>query len=52
VPFETAVATPYDCAVIATDHTSFDYSRIAEMPLVMDSRNALKGIVRASVFRL
>jgi UDP-N-acetyl-D-glucosamine dehydrogenase len=52
VPFESAVSTPYDCAVIATDHTSFDYSRIAEMPLVMDSRHALKGVAKPSVFRL
>ena len=52
VPFEAAVSTPYDCAVIATDHTSFDYARIAEMPLVMDSRNALKGVAKPSVFRL
>src|SRR6187401_837999 len=40
VPFERAIATAYDCAVVATDHSTFDYSRIASMPLVVDTRNA------------
>ena len=52
VPFETAVATPFDCVVIATDHTGFDYARIAAMPLVVDTRNALKGVVGSHIFRL
>jgi UDP-N-acetyl-D-mannosaminuronate dehydrogenase len=43
VPFETAVKTPGDCAVVATDHTEFDYARIAQLPLVVDTRNALKA---------
>ena len=46
------VATAYDCAVIATDHASFDYRRIAAMPLVVDTRNALKGNVGPHVFGL
>jgi hypothetical protein len=28
--------------VIATDHTAFDYGQIANMGLVVDSRNAIK----------
>jgi UDP-N-acetyl-D-glucosamine dehydrogenase len=52
VPFEQAVATDYDCAVIATDHAAFDYPRIAKMPLVVDTRNALKGVTGAHIFKL
>ena len=42
-----------DCAVIITDHRAFDYrssSRIA--PLIVDSRNALKGVVSPKIVRL
>jgi UDP-N-acetyl-D-glucosamine dehydrogenase len=52
VAFDEAVKTNYDCAVIATDHSSFDYKRIAAMPLVVDTRNAVKGSVGGSVHRL
>ena len=52
VPFETAVNRPCDCAVVATDHTAFDYRRIAELPLVVDTRNALKTFSRPSIFAL
>ena len=52
VPFETAVSLPCDCAVVATDHTAFDYRRIAELPLVVDTRNALKASSRPSIFAL
>jgi len=42
-----------DCAVICTDHTAFDYSAIVErFPLVVDTRNALKGVPAKHVFRL
>jgi UDP-N-acetyl-D-glucosamine dehydrogenase len=43
VSFEAALASPYDCAVVATDHAVFDYARIAGMPLVVDTRNVIKG---------
>jgi UDP-N-acetyl-D-glucosamine dehydrogenase len=52
VPFDTAVASACDCAVIATDHTVFDFSRIAGMPLVVDTRNALRAFAAPSIFRL
>ena len=51
VDFESAIGERFDCAVIATDHTAFDYGRIAQMPLVVDTRNALKKGNR-SVFSL
>ncbi len=37
----------YDCVVIATDHTSYDYQAIVEAaPLVVDTRNATRRIAR------
>ena len=42
-----------DCAVICTDHGVFDYRGIVgRYPLVVDTRNALKGIESKHVFRL
>ena len=42
-----------DCGVIITDHKAFDYSTMVDrFPLLVDTRNALKGIRRDSVFRL
>jgi len=51
VPFEH-VGSHIDCAVIATDHTQFDYRRIAQLPLVVDTRNALKSVDSPTIFRL
>jgi UDP-N-acetyl-D-glucosamine dehydrogenase len=52
VPFDQAVADRADCAVITTNHTVFDYPRIAGLPLVVDTRNALAGDTRETIFRL
>jgi UDP-N-acetyl-D-glucosamine dehydrogenase len=42
-----------DCAVIITDHKVFDYGKILErFPLIVDTRNAMKGIASEKVFRL
>ncbi len=42
-----------DCAVITTDHTAFKYSAMpGRFPLVVDTRNALKGHSAGNVFRL
>jgi UDP-N-acetyl-D-glucosamine dehydrogenase len=42
-----------DCAVIITDHKVFDYKRMADRyPLIVDTRNVLKGVVRDTIFRL
>jgi len=42
-----------DCAVIATDHTAFNYAAMpGRFPLVVDTRNALKGNPAANIFRL
>lgn len=42
----------FDCVVIVTDHTSYDYARIVEdARLVVDSRNATKGIDSEKIVR-
>jgi UDP-N-acetyl-D-glucosamine dehydrogenase len=42
-----------DCAIIVTDHTAFDYPAITRsFPLIVDTRNALKGVKAGHVFRL
>jgi UDP-N-acetyl-D-glucosamine dehydrogenase len=52
VDFDQALAAQFDCAVVATDHGVFDYQRIAGLPLVVDTRNALSGHAKSSIFRL
>ena len=42
-----------DCGVIITDHKVFDYAAIVNrFPLVVDTRNALKGHDAPNIFRL
>src|SRR6266481_3344295 len=42
----------YDCVVIVTDHSEYDYRRIVqESQLVVDTRNATKGIQSDKVVR-
>jgi len=42
-----------DCAVIITDHSAFDYRRIAgSARLIVDTRNALKGVNSSHIVRL
>jgi len=48
---EAAAAS--DCVVIVTDHKSFDYPCIVEAaPLIVDTRNALKGHASDKIVRL
>jgi UDP-N-acetyl-D-glucosamine dehydrogenase len=52
VPEENA-ARGIDCAVICTNHRVFEYPAIVKrFPLVVDTRNALKGIDSPNIFRL
>jgi UDP-N-acetyl-D-mannosaminuronate dehydrogenase len=46
------VREAYDCAVVATDHSVFDYAQISSMPLIVDTRNALKQFSRPSIFAI
>jgi UDP-N-acetyl-D-glucosamine dehydrogenase len=42
----------YDCVLIVTDHSDYDYDRIVrESQLVVDTRNATKGIQNEKVVR-
>ena len=42
-----------DCAVICTNHKVFNYEAIVRrFPLIVDTRNALKGVQAENVFRL
>jgi len=42
----------YDCVVIVTDHSDYDYPRIVrEAQLVVDTRNATKGITAPNLVR-
>jgi UDP-N-acetyl-D-glucosamine dehydrogenase len=48
-----AMAAMADCVVIATDHSNFDYSNVlATSRLIVDTRNALKGVVSDRIVRL
>src|ERR1700680_4469246 len=47
VPLDAKMLAGYDCVLIATDHTSYDYPLIVESSqLVIDSRNATRRIAR------
>ena len=53
ISIEDALKAGADCAVIITDHATFDYAAIAaKFPLIVDSRNALKGLTSPNVFPL
>jgi UDP-N-acetyl-D-glucosamine dehydrogenase len=42
----------FDCVVIVTDHTQYDYPEIVKnAKLVVDTRNATKGIESANILR-
>ena len=52
-PEAQALDSGVDCAVIVTNHQAFDYDAlVARAPLVVDTRNALKGRSEAHIFRL
>jgi UDP-N-acetyl-D-glucosamine dehydrogenase len=42
-----------DCVVIVTDHKKFDYTKLVkDARLIVDTRNALKGIESEKIVRL
>jgi len=46
-PVDSKSLATYDCTLIATDHTSYDYPMIVESSqLVVDTRNATRRIAR------
>src|SRR5271166_3152096 len=47
VPLKPETISTYDCVLIATDHTAYDYPMIVESSqLVVDTRNATRRIAR------
>lgn len=53
VPLTPATISKTDCAVILTAHSVFDYpSIIRHAPLIVDTRNALKGNKSPHIFKL
>ena len=50
---EREAAEGIDCAVICTNHAVFTYADMPKrFPLVVDTRNALKGVAGENIFRL
>ena len=50
---DAGLAARADCTVVVTDHSTFDYPKIAEQAkLIVDTRNALKGITSEKIVRL
>ncbi len=55
LPFrsEPGLAGRADCVVIVTDHRSFDYPELGrQAKVIVDTRNAMKGIESANIVRL
>ncbi len=53
VPLDEAQLRGCNCVVITTQHQSVDYNWVLDKaPLVVDTRNALKGITDPKLFRL
>lgn len=53
VPVDDALRGGIDCAVITTDHGGVDYLGLAaRAPLIVDTRNALKGVDGEHIVRL
>src|SRR5574337_328096 len=52
-PLSKEFLSKIDCSVIVTDHSNFDYNLIvANSKLIVDTRNALKGINKKHIVRL
>jgi UDP-N-acetyl-D-glucosamine dehydrogenase len=50
---DSAALKTADCVVIVTDHSSFDYKAlVAQAGLIVDTRNALKGVKSEKIVRL
>ena len=50
---DAGMAAQADCTVVVTDHSTFNYPKIAEQAkLIVDTRNALKGIASEKIVRL
>lgn len=53
VPLEERMLKDYDCAVLTTNHSVYDYPWIARHArLILDTRNAFKSCQAANIYRL
>jgi len=53
IPVDEAFSRGIDCALITTNHAAFDYAELVERaPLIVDTRNALRSVSGAHIFRL
>ena len=53
LPLTNGYLGSVDCVVVLTDHREFDYAHIAATaPLVVDTRNALRGQEGTHIVRL
>src|SRR2546425_2602085 len=53
LPLTNGCVAGADCAVVLTDHHQFDYTEVARVaPLVVDTRNALRGLAGENIIRL
>lgn len=53
IKFSLKTIKKYDCVLILTDHSKFDYEKIAKnAKLVIDTRNAIKSRIHKNVFRI
>ena len=53
IAMEDALVGCIDCVVITTNHDGLDYPALASrVPVVVDTRNALKGVKGENIFRL
>jgi UDP-N-acetyl-D-glucosamine dehydrogenase len=53
LPLQNGHLGAVDCVVILTDHRDFDYAAVARSaPLVVDTRNALRGVRGEHIVRL
>src|SRR5438046_8090685 len=41
IAFDQALECPFDCAALTTDHSVFDYARLAKVRLIVHPANAL-----------
>jgi UDP-N-acetyl-D-glucosamine dehydrogenase len=47
VPLDAKTLASYDCVIIATDHTSYDYAAVVESAqMVVDTRNTTRRLLR------
>ena len=52
-PLSRELLSKMDCTVIVTDHSNFDYNLlVSNSKLIVDTRNALKGINKKHIVRL